>query len=79
MKKVYTYEELKEIRYQGSRFCHCHKTVDSPCNLGAVEMYEHDGGEYVEGKKERQWLYFTCSRCNYQWALHKVLNSIKRA
>lgn len=79
MEKTYTVEELQEIQQKGSEVCHCWKTRDKTCILKYIDMYEHDGGVFVEGKKEKQWVYFTCSRCNYQWALHKVLHRIERA
>lgn len=37
-----------------------------------IEHYDHDGGWAVKGFKELQWLYVTCPRCGYQWALHKL-------
>lgn len=37
-----------------------------------IEHYDHDGGWPVLGFKERQWLYVTCPRCGYQWALWKL-------
>lgn len=37
-----------------------------------IEHYDHDGGRQVEGFSQRQWLYTTCSGCDYQWALHKL-------
>jgi len=40
--------------------------------LGAIEHYDHDGGWNVEGFSEKQWLYKTCRKCGYQWALWKL-------
>jgi len=37
-----------------------------------IEHYDHDGGWPVEGFKEKQWLYVTCPKCGYQWALWKL-------
>ncbi len=75
MEKTYTFAELDAIRHKVK--APCHKTNDGYCTLGAVEMYEHDGGVFVEGEKEKQWVYFTCSRCGYQWALWKLLRRLE--
>jgi hypothetical protein len=52
---------------------------DDKCSCGYVglsklriEHYDHDGGWPVEGFKEKQWLYVTCPKCGYQWALWKL-------
>lgn len=37
----------------------------------SIEYYPHEGGVELEGFKNKQWLYVTCS-CGYQWALHKL-------
>jgi hypothetical protein len=37
-----------------------------------IEHYNHDGGWPIEGFKEKQWLYVTCPKCGYQWALWKL-------
>ncbi len=80
--KIYTLQELEEIRKKVKAECYKSKFDKhgnhAPCLLGEVEMYEHDGGVFVESFKEKQWVYFTCSRCKYQWALHKLLNRLER-
>jgi len=52
---------------------------DDKCSCGYVglsklriEHYDHDGGWPVEGFEEKQWLYVTCPKCGYQWALWKL-------
>lgn len=45
------------------RFC------NTVLNHGSVEYYDHEGGFIVEGFKERQWLFITCSGCGHQWSL----------
>jgi len=42
-----------------------------------IESYPHEGGIEVNGYSKKQWVYFTCPKCDYQWALHKLLNQIK--
>jgi hypothetical protein len=40
--------------------------------LGYIENYDHNGGWNVEGFQRKQWLYKTCRKCGYQWALWKL-------
>jgi len=44
------------------------------CNgsLGLIEHYDHDGGWLVDGFEKKQWLYRTCFKCGYQWAIWKL-------
>lgn len=37
-----------------------------------IEHYTHNGGWIVEGFQDKQWLYVTCPKCGYQWALWKL-------
>jgi len=37
-----------------------------------IEHYPHDGGWWVQGHFTRLWLYVTCPKCGYQWALWKL-------
>jgi hypothetical protein len=37
-----------------------------------IEHYDHDGGYEVPGYEKKQWLYITCPKCHYQWALWKL-------
>jgi len=39
---------------------------------GQVQHYDHSGGWEVSGFQQRQWLYTTCPRCQYQWNLGKL-------
>lgn len=40
--------------------------------LSEVKRYPHSEGYPVEGFTEKQWLYKTCSKCRYDWALWKI-------
>lgn len=40
--------------------------------LGPIEHYDHSGGWPVKGFEKKQWLYRTCNRCGYQWAIWKL-------
>lgn len=73
--KIWTLAELEEIRQKAN--CECWKKIGHGCILGKLEYYKHDGGEFIEGIKEKQWVYFTCNRCHYQWSLSKILCRIK--
>lgn len=50
------------------------KTCGGP--LGLIQCYPHPSGWPVEGSDEKLWLYKTCARCGYQWALWKLGVSI---
>ncbi len=56
------YEDM--IKDKNCSYCNGH--------LGGIEYYPHDGGWLVDGFSERQWLYKTCMKCGYQWALRKI-------
>ena len=75
--KIYTLKELEEIKNKVKCECWKRKFDEDFCKLGNVEMYEHDGGDFVEGHKEKQWIYFTCKVCSYQWSLTKILRRLK--
>jgi len=36
-----------------------------------IHSYDHDGGWKVEGFTLKQWLYVSCPKCNYDWAIWK--------
>lgn len=74
--KIWTLAELEEVRNKVKAEC-WKKRDNGICDLGEVEMYEHSGGDFVEGHKEKQWIYFTCKTCKYQWALWKLLRRLK--
>jgi hypothetical protein len=38
-----------------------------------LKHYDHDGGFPVVGFPRFQWLFIECPRCDYQWALWKLL------
>jgi hypothetical protein len=59
------YEALKSAR----PIC---KSCSCPL-IGQFRMYDHDGGYPVYGYKEKQWLYTECPKCDYQWALAKIM------
>ena len=37
-----------------------------------IECHVHSGGWEVDGFLLKQWLYVTCPKCEYQWALWKL-------
>lgn len=37
-----------------------------------IEHYPHSGGWPLEQFAEKEWLYVTCPKCKYQWALWKL-------
>lgn len=44
----------------------------------SLKFYPHDSGIYIEGSQGRQWVYFSCPGCGYDWALWKLANRSKR-
>ena len=41
-----------------------------------MTMYDHDDGIVVPGKDVKQWVYFTCPKCQYQNAWWKLLRKV---
>jgi hypothetical protein len=82
--KIYTIKELNEIKDKAKLPC-CgtidSNHIDGNCILGYIEFYTnfypHGGGVFVEGLDGKQWVYFTCKRCHYKWALWKILGRLK--
>ena len=37
-----------------------------------IHSYDHDGGWSVQGYDRKQWLYVTCPKCCFDWALWKL-------
>lgn len=48
-------------------FCQCPGLDKQP-----IRAYSHESGWEVEGYHRRQWLYVTCPKCEYDWALWKL-------
>lgn len=38
-------------------------------NINDVRSYDHPSGWEIEGFSEKQWLYFHCHNCQYDWAI----------
>jgi hypothetical protein len=79
--RFFTLKELERIRQSAQLPCWRAK-VDGKeetanCILGKLQMYEHDGGFHVETKVTKQWLYFQCEVCKYQWSLWKILRRLE--
>lgn len=64
---ILTKEEIKQqIR---PKKCWCGYTE---LHKQPVNGYPHEGGYDIEGEDERLWLYITCPKCDYDWALWKL-------
>jgi len=62
-----TLEDYKKmIKETKCRWCH------ADLSNQPIEHYDHEGDWEVKGFKEKQWLYVTCPKCKYQWALWKL-------
>lgn len=44
----------------------------------SVHCYPHANGYEVEGYVDKQWVYLTCPKCGYQWALWKLIKLVKQ-
>ena len=42
------------------------------------QMYDHDGGVFVEGHEKKQWVYFECPNCSFQTSLVKIINKYQK-
>ena len=65
MKSLEDYQKEFDSRTIGCKFCGAEIE-------GFIEHYEHSGGYVIEGFIMKQWLYVTCWKCRYEWALHKL-------
>lgn len=68
-KTLADYEAMIPEEEKTCYYCRGHGEIG---HLGAIEHYDHEGGWTVEGFQRKQWLYKTCMRCGYQWALWKL-------
>lgn len=81
--KIYTIEELSNFIHNHNCECLIKSGVLSrfgkteKCDLIGPFFYLHDGGAQVEGFLGKHWIYYICQNCKYQWALWKVINTLK--
>jgi hypothetical protein len=66
MKNLSDYQ--KELHGKTCRWCDNKVLLEHQ----PIEHYEHSGGLMVDGFKEKQWLYVTCPKCEYQWSFWKL-------
>jgi len=69
--RVFTLEELERIRVEANSWF-------PNLALHTAVMHDHDGGVLVEGKEERQWVFFTDAAGN-QLNLSKLLERLAQA
>jgi len=66
-------EEIEATIYQHIKSCpKCGGQLDYN-----AKTYPHEGGIEVEGFDKKQWVYFNCLDCDYDWALWKLLRYVK--
>lgn len=56
-----------QIKQTECKFCGYRELDQLP-----IEFYEHDGGWWLTDFTKKQWLYITCPKCGYEWALWKL-------
>jgi len=66
---------LKEIgrivEEKGFRCSFC----NNPIKAVNIRSKDHDDGIWVKGFIKKQWVYFLCFRCFYEWSLSKILGN----
>lgn len=71
-----TYQEIADIIDRYHPLCTCGNIITGD----DIRMYPHEAGIEVgclaTGYTSKQWVYFHCDVCNYDWALWKLLNRI---
>lgn len=60
-------EYYKQIKIDTCKWCDY-----SPLSSETIKCYEHEGGWIVDGFTKRMWLFITCPKCDYEWALWKL-------
>ena len=72
---AYTLDQIDDIVKSQNLNCTC----GAPIRLSRIHCYPHDGGVRVYGHAGKQWVYFHCPKCGYDWALWKLLNKALKA
>lgn len=59
--------------------CDCSGRYKDPQTLfvirgSTIKTRNHPGGVELVGFQERQWVWFECQGCKYEWALWKLIN-----
>lgn len=73
--KEYTLTEIGRIVGEKELPCgFCDRVIQS----GDVDCWgPHDGGIRVAGFSEKQWVFFHCQECGYDWALWKLVKRME--
>lgn len=67
-------DEINQLVKQQDLLCRC----ETPISKSRIKCYPHEGGIPVSGFVGKQWVYFSCQKCGYDWALWKLLNKALR-
>lgn len=70
-------ELLNFIHESGAKCVSCNQKL----SRAKLESYDHTDGQYREGYRNKQWIYFTCIYCGYGnalWKLVKRWNRLKK-
>jgi hypothetical protein len=54
--------------------CLCGKPLEG---TGVDYWGPHDGGIYIVGEKEKQWVFVHCNHCGYEMALWKIVRELQ--
>lgn len=72
---IISLSQIERIVKQRGLTCSC----GTPISECSIHCYPHDGGIPVSGFPDKQWVYFHCPKCGYDWALWKLLNKALRS
>lgn len=67
-------EKLATLIDEKKPTCLCGKALKGS---GVDYWGPHDGGIYVKGEKEKQWVFVHCDKCGYDMALWKIARELK--
>lgn len=63
-------DSLKIVEQKG-------KCLGCGSNQIQLDMYDHPNGYPVEGKNEKQWIYYECGTCGYQTQIARILSTLQ--
>lgn len=72
--KKYSLAEIGGLIGKEELHCDCGRVIQA----GDVDRWgPHDGGIEIEGFAEKQWVFFHCAKCGYDWSLVKLLHKVE--
>ena len=63
------FEDIRDFVRNNQKTCLC----GNPLENNPIISYDHDGGIDLDGYEKKQWVYFACRRCGYDYAANKIV------